>query len=170
MLKDYIKVIEYTDAGAEHIHMAFRGEFIAKLLLSTFWNEIHKSPIVDIRGVKQGSQHKRRVANYLAKYMSKELSRRYSWSWGWVYKGFCHTWKKAVSLCWQYSIYQGDNSCFGTLLKFWKLHVRILSPPGPFLDFLQLNYQLLLKKKRSPAKVEPVSAPTPPVMAAAATP
>ena len=91
LIDGYIKVPEFTKAGRLHLHILFRGRYVSQLLISKWWEEIHKSRIVDIRFVKL-NRGKHKIAGYMAKYMSKELAGRYSWSWGWVWRGFCKHW------------------------------------------------------------------------------
>jgi len=91
LITGYIKVPEKTKAGKLHLHILFRGSYIAQALLSKWWQEIHHSKIVDIRSFRP-SGGKKRTAGYMAKYMSKENAGRYSWSWGWVWRGFCKDW------------------------------------------------------------------------------
>lgn len=145
LCQDYLKVIEVKDDGREHIHMCFRGKFIEQAYLSEQWNEIHKSPIVDIRRVKKGYRNKRGVAGYLAKYMAKELFRRYSWSWGWVYKGFVKTWTAAKSMIYGYIRLGGHSWLWGDLLQLWRLHLRRNLTPEIFLFMLQAG---LIKLKQ----------------------
>lgn len=139
LMDDYLKVIETKEDGREHIHVIFRGSWIAKWLLSQMWEEIRHSPVVDIRKVWAGKKSKRRVASYLAKYMSKELFHRYSWSWNWVYKGFVGTWQKAKRLFRLFQDAKGGKPTFGQFLSLWQTHLRERSPPGPFLAFLSLQ-------------------------------
>lgn len=149
LCRDYIKVIELTEAGNLHIHMCFRGEYIEQKYLSALWSEVHHSPIVDIRRVKTKSHDKRAVANYLAKYMSKEGCRRYSWSWGWVYKGFVRTWYLAKQIIrWNIPDTSESTAWIG-LIRLWRSHVRSLSPPATFLTFLTQQI-ILLRKQANP--------------------
>ena len=67
----------------KHLHIVFRGKYIAQWLISELWNEIHKSPIVDIRIVKA-----RDYAHYLAKYLAKGIRNRYWASYNWVFGGW----------------------------------------------------------------------------------
>lgn len=143
LVKDYIKVIELTEAGYEHVHLCFRGSYIDQIYLSHLWAEIHNSPVVDIRQVKSSYRDKVRVASYLAKYMAKEQYRRYSWSWGWVYKGFIKTWVAGKRIIAAYLTGSLKRSGFYQFLKFWKSHLRTLSPPRDFLDFLIYQTQLI---------------------------
>lgn len=92
LITGYIKVPELTESGLLHLHVLFRGSYIAQALLSKWWQEIHSSKIVDIRTFRPYGG-KKRVANYMAKYMAKEGAGRYSWSWGWVWRGFCKHWQ-----------------------------------------------------------------------------
>jgi hypothetical protein len=101
LITGYIKVPEYTESGHLHLHVLFRGSYIAQSLLSYWWSEIHDSEVVDIRSVKCHGNPKK-VANYMAKYMSKNSAGRYSWSWGWVWKGFCRDWELYKKWWWKF--------------------------------------------------------------------
>ncbi|MBA7716670.1 hypothetical protein ES703_125744 [subsurface metagenome] len=141
VLTDYIRVIEYTKSGYEHVHMIYRGVYIPQPVLSRLWQEIHQAPIVDIRSVKASKQHLRGAAAELAKYMAKEGCRRYSWSWGWVYKGFVHTWMLAKSLFRSFLRYHPIANAFSRFLDLWHIHLKSRSPPSHLLDYL--NCQLV---------------------------
>ena len=102
MLQEYFKVIEYTKKGLPHIHMVFRGNYVAREWVSLVWAELHLSPVIDIRAVRRardGSYN--RVAGYLAKYLGKDLGSRYSCSWGWVWRGFAKDWHELCSWGWR---------------------------------------------------------------------
>ena len=142
ILIDYIRVIEYTRSGFEHVHMIYRGSYIPQPVLSDMWQEIHQAPIVDIRSIKSSRHHLRGAAGELAKYMAKEGCRRYSWSWGWVYKGFVRTWKQAKSLFSQIIHYHPIPGAFLRFIDLWHIHLRGRSPPSHLINFLQ---QQLLK-------------------------
>jgi hypothetical protein len=93
LVEGYIKVPEASKNGKQHLHVLFRGEYIAQAMLSEWWQEIHRAKVVDIRQVhkKRGKRH---LAAYMAKYLSKENFFRYSWSWNWVWRGFVKDWTK----------------------------------------------------------------------------
>ncbi|NVM23704.1 MAG: hypothetical protein HWN68_18240 [Desulfobacterales bacterium] len=137
ILTDYIRVIELTQAGVEHVHMIYRGDYIDQCLLSHLWNDIHQSPVVDIRKVWGKRSHYKRVAGYLAKEMSKQGFRRYSWSWGWVYRGFALVWRKAKHFHAQARFWSHDQLDFGHFLDLWHTHLKTHSPPDQFLLFLE---------------------------------
>ncbi|MBA7664711.1 hypothetical protein ES703_72774 [subsurface metagenome] len=137
ILTDYIRVIEYTKSGFEHVHLIYRGRFLPQPVLSNLWLEIHQAPIVDIRSVKASRHHLRGAAAELAKYMAKEGCRRYSWSWGWVYKGFVATWKAAKTFYWKIAHYDPGHCSFLNFLSLWHIHLKSRSPPGHFLNFLE---------------------------------
>lgn len=137
VLVDYIRVIELTKSGFEHVHMIYRGSYIPQPVLSNLWQEIHQAPIVDIRSVRPSGRHLRGAAAELAKYMAKEGCRRYSWSWGWVYKGFVRTWKLAKSLFSKFLHYHPIPRAFERFLELWHIHLKSRSPPSHLLDFLE---------------------------------
>jgi len=115
LLIDYIRVPEVGKGGMLHLHVIFRGSYIHQRLLSRYWEEIHTSPIVDIRAVR-----KDRLASYMAKYMSKEGCGHYSWSWGWVWKGFCRDWTVYKRYWWQFIYVEGVND-IRNLLVGWRM-------------------------------------------------
>lgn len=91
LIEGYIKVPELSKNGKQHIHVLFRGEYIAQAWVSEMWQEIHKAKVIDIREVSR-KRGKNGLASYMAKYMAKENLYRYSWSWGWVWRGFVKDW------------------------------------------------------------------------------
>ncbi|MBA7551066.1 hypothetical protein ES705_43600 [subsurface metagenome] len=137
ILTEYIRVVEYTKSGLEHVHLIYRGRFLPQPELSRLWAEIHQSPIVDIRSVRASRHHLRGAAAELAKYMAKEGCRRYSWSWGWVYKGFVATWKAAKTFYRQFAYFYPGQCSFLNFLSMWHFHLKSRSPPSHFLNFLE---------------------------------
>jgi len=84
---DYYVVVEATDAGEPHFHIALRCGYIDQRWLSEQMREMIGAPIVDIRRIK----HIRGAARYLAKYLAKEPGewehKRRCWpSHGWAVK------------------------------------------------------------------------------------
>ena len=133
LIDAYIKVPEMSKNGKQHLHLIFRGQYIAQAYLSDQWQEIHKAKIVDIRKVhfKRG---KKGLAAYMAKYMAKENVYRYSWSWSWVWKGFCGHWTRLKHTWSYYNSYSG-NSPFYELLRIWRHFVK-QKIPDPLLQWL----------------------------------
>ncbi len=86
----YIGVKEIKD-GRQHLHLVFRGEYMAQAQLSAMWQAIHLSRIVDIEAVSS----QRGGAKYLAKYLAKEAVNRYWASYDWVFRGWVG-WSKRV--------------------------------------------------------------------------
>ena len=80
---EYMGVKE-SNGERSHVHLVFRGKYIEQQLVSSVWNSLHSSTIVDIREVKRPIQ----VARYLAKYLAKDLCARYWCSYDWVFKGW----------------------------------------------------------------------------------
>lgn len=138
LLKDYLRVIEVTESGLNHVHMIFRGSYIEQREVARLWKAIHAANVVDIRSVKSAYGSKRRVASYLAKYMVKGMHRRYSWSRSWVYPGFVAVWKCALRIFRSYRSQQIPSGKFSQFLSLWHHHLRTLSPPDAFLAFLRL--------------------------------
>jgi len=133
LIEAYIKVPELSKNGKQHLHIIFRGEYIAQAAISEMWQEIHQAKIADIRRChyKYG---KKGLASYMAKYMSKENIFRYSWSWSWVWKGFCRDWTR-LKRTWRFYNQSAQPIPFLDLLKIWKHFLR-LKHPGPLLNFL----------------------------------
>ena len=86
---EYMGVRE-VKGDRQHLHLVFRGEYMAQVQLSAMWQAIHASKVVDIRAV-WGS---RGGARYLAKYLAKGVSRYWA-SYNWVFRGWVG-WSKAV--------------------------------------------------------------------------
>lgn len=124
LITGYIKVPEYTQEGRQHLHVLFRGSYIAQWLLSLWWQDIHHSKVVDIRSFRP-FKGKKRTASYMAKYMSKESAGRYSWSWGWVWRGFCGHWTLWKRYWWKNFHVEGKNG-FSNCLVGWKWWLRDL--------------------------------------------
>ena len=133
LIQAYIKVPELSKNGKQHLHIIFRGEYIAQAYISDMWQELHKAKIVDIRrcNLKRG---KKGLASYMAKYMSKENLFRYSWSWTWVWRGFCNHWARLKRLC-SYHNHFGMSIEFTQVIQIWVGFLR-LKEPGPLLCFL----------------------------------
>lgn len=65
---DYLAVVEATKKGEPHLHILYRGPYIAQRTLSRWFAELASSPIVDIRAIK----HQREVVRYVGKYITKK--------------------------------------------------------------------------------------------------
>jgi hypothetical protein len=141
LVQDYIKVIEVADDGRQHIHMAFRGQYIDQQWLSMLWVKLHLSPVVDIRQLKNGKRDKKRAANYLAKYMAKEACRRYSWSKNWVYPGFIKVWVVAKRIPAFARNHFGYEATSQVLINAWQYH---LFNDTLITDFLFDLYEVFL--------------------------
>jgi len=134
LIDAYIKVPELSKNGKQHLHVLFRGEYIAQALISQLWQEIHHAKVVDIRAVHY-RRGKKALASYMAKYLSKESFFRYSWSWSWVWRGFCKHWERLKRL-WRYYEYMAGPMPFSQLLWLWRyfLHSRTPALINAFLD------------------------------------
>lgn len=87
---EYIGVRE-VKGDRQHLHLVFRGNYMAQVQLSVMWQELHASPVVDIRaiyGVRGG-------AHELAKYLTHQALNRYWASYNWVFQGWVG-WSKRV--------------------------------------------------------------------------
>jgi hypothetical protein len=133
MITGYVKVTERTKAGALHLHILFRGTYVAQAWISAAWKRIHNAEIVDIRK----AYGKTGAAAYLAKYMSK-AGERYSWSWGWVYRGFAGVWIRAKQILRRVRIRAPARSAeiWQQFYRLWRGHLRSGSHPETFLGFL----------------------------------
>lgn len=133
VITGYIKVTERTRSGLLHLHVLFRGSFVAQTYLSMVWKQIHAAEVVDIRR----AYGKHGVARYLAKYMSK-AGERYSWSWEWVYRGFAGVWGRAKSVVRKMGRRQPSRlgEFYSALFRLWRGHLRAGTHPETFLGFL----------------------------------
>jgi len=122
MITGYIKVTEITKSGLLHLHVLFRGSYVAQAWLSKVWSSIHGAEVVDIRK----AYGKSGVGRYMAKYMSKG-GERYSWSYGWVYRGFAGVWMEAKRVVRQRSPAGDLGRNMANLLAFWRSHLRCRS-------------------------------------------
>ena len=86
---EFLKVVEWTKSGLEHLHILFRGPYIPQEWISSTWEEIHGAKITYVEEVK-GTRAT--IANYLTKYIVKG-EERFNWSKNWVYPGFVGDWK-----------------------------------------------------------------------------
>lgn len=65
---EYFCVWEKTSAGWPHVHVLLRGPYIPQRLLARHWSQLARSPVVDIRAVRQDGD----AARYLSKYLTKQ--------------------------------------------------------------------------------------------------
>jgi hypothetical protein len=69
-----------TNEGNGVLHIIFRGKFIPQQWLSEQWADIHKSPIVDIRSLRETRKELTRIVFYLVgNYLSKQSFEHMSW-------------------------------------------------------------------------------------------
>lgn len=122
LIRGYVKVPELSKNGKQHLHVLFRGDYIAQAWISEMWQELHKAKVVDIRKVR-AKRTKSQLASYMAKYMSKESLFRYSWSWEWVWRGFVKDWQELKRKTSEYSELAGANY-YLTLLRFWRWLIK----------------------------------------------
>lgn len=114
LITSYIRVPEKTQTGFRHDHILFRGSYIEQAYLSHLWQELHNSPVVDIRRC----YGRRGLANYLANYLAKSPAGRYSYSWSWVWKGFVKSWERLKRYGWEM------GWTFHRVLTTWRLCVN----------------------------------------------
>lgn len=77
--RGYVRIVELTQRGTPHLHIAADCAYISQRQLSKWWLEVSGAPIVDIRAVKSQNG----LARYLAKYLTKAhevISHRRKWS------------------------------------------------------------------------------------------
>lgn len=129
LLEGYIKVPELSKNGKQHLHVLMRGSYISQVLLSRWWQEIHKAKVVGITRVKY-RRSKRDLAAYMAKYMSKACLWRYSWNWTWVWRGFCRDWKN-LKRWWRNEINTGRAGDFKICIRLWALWLQGRWKPPP---------------------------------------
>ena len=63
---EYCAIWEPTEQGYPHIHIAQKGNYVPKKLLSALWDQLGCGPIVDIQAIK----HRGHTAKYVTKYMT----------------------------------------------------------------------------------------------------
>jgi hypothetical protein len=136
LITGYIKVPEFTKEGRMHVHILFRGSYVAQALLSAWWADIHKSPVVDIRSFRPYTG-KKRTASYMAKYMAKEGAGRCSWSWGWVWRGFVGDWQR-LKRFWSKLPFYNEPRSYAWLLSQWACWLKVGKPPG-FMEYAPLQ-------------------------------
>ena len=86
-----------TNEGNGVLHIVFRGKYIPQEWLSEQWTDIHKSPIVDIRSLRETRKGLTGIVFYLVgNYLSKQSFERMSWGYSWVFPAFVSTWKRLV--------------------------------------------------------------------------
>ena len=62
----YCAIWEPTEKGYPHIHIAQKGSYVPKKLLSSIWDQLGCGPIVDVTAIR----HRGQTANYVTKYMT----------------------------------------------------------------------------------------------------
>ena len=86
-----------TNEGNGVLHIVFRGKYIPQEWLSAQWNNIHKSPIVDIRSLHETRKGLKGICFYLVgNYLAKQSFERMSWGYSWVFPGFVKKWKELI--------------------------------------------------------------------------
>jgi len=134
---EYLKI--ETSEGNGVLHVLYYGDYIPQMWLSDQWEEIHQSPIVDIRAVRSKEGDKKRLAEYCVNQYcaGQDEFIRYSWSWGWCFKGFVRVWKKLVD---EYGLKRAIG-LWDVLLEtgfLWTqegIYVDITGPPEICLDW-----------------------------------
>jgi hypothetical protein len=86
-----------TNEGNGVLHIVFRGKYIPQKWLSEQWDDIHKSPIVDIRSLRETRKGLTGIVFYLvSNYLSKQSFERMSWGYNWVFPAFVRSWKRLI--------------------------------------------------------------------------
>ena len=96
LLREYIKVTEFTQGGLRHAHIIYVGSYIDQAVLSAMWGAIHGARVVDIRALGRGRGRAgvAAAARYLGKYMSKDEASRLAYSRGWAFPRLAAYWKE----------------------------------------------------------------------------
>jgi len=132
---EYVAVKETSVKGLEHLHILFRGCYLAHEWVSRNWIEIHKAKIVFLERV-WGKKHQ--VAAYLVKYLGKAWLNSYRFwaSWGWVFRGFVgfwarcvHTYQDRAVATWQLFL-RGKISLFDRFIKAGRLRLIVQATLG----------------------------------------
>jgi len=86
-----------TNEGNGVLHIVYRGKYIPQKWLSEQWADIHKSPIVDIRSLRETGKGLTGIVFYLVgSYLSKQSFERMSWGYSWVFPAFVRSWKNLL--------------------------------------------------------------------------
>jgi hypothetical protein len=86
-----------TNEGNGVPHIVFRGKYIPQKWLSEQWADFHKSPIVDIRSLRETRKGLTGIVFYLVgNYLSKQSFERMSWGYSWVFPAFVSCWKRLI--------------------------------------------------------------------------
>jgi len=86
-----------TNEGNGVLHIVFRGKYIPQKWLSEQWADIHKSPIVDIRSLRETRKGLTGIVFYLVgNYLSKQSFERMSWGYSWVFPAFVSCWRRLI--------------------------------------------------------------------------
>ncbi len=94
-----------TNEGNGVLHIVFRGKYIPQKWLSEQWADIHTSPIVDIRSLRETRKGLTGIVFYLVgNYLSKQSFERMSWGYNWVFPKFVGCWKAIVQ---RYGLHRG---------------------------------------------------------------
>ncbi|MBA7711742.1 hypothetical protein ES703_120708 [subsurface metagenome] len=112
-----------------HLHLVFRGEYMAQVQLSAMWQSLHRSKVVDIRAVWS----KRGGARYLAKYLAKEAINRYWASYDWVFSGWVGWSQRVKRACGNFP----SRTLLRSLARQDKVKRRLA------MDFLEWRYRSL---------------------------
>jgi hypothetical protein len=86
-----------TNEGNGVLHIVIRGKYIPQEWLSEQWADIHKSPIVNIRSLRETRKGLTGIVFYLVRnYLSKQSYERMSWGYSWVFPAFVSCWKRLI--------------------------------------------------------------------------
>ena len=86
-----------TNEGNGVLHIVFRGKYIPRKWLSEQWADIHKSPIVDIRSLRETRKGLTGIVFYLVgNYLAKQSFEHMTWGYSWVFPAFVGSWKRLV--------------------------------------------------------------------------
>lgn len=89
-----------TAEGNGVFHILYWGRYIPQKWLSKTWNEIHQSPIVDIREIKHRKGRIHGIVHYLlTNYLTRQPIIRMSYGWKWAWLGMARTWAEMKKKC-----------------------------------------------------------------------
>jgi hypothetical protein len=94
-----------TNEGNGVLHIVFRGKYIPQEWFSEQWADVHKSPIVDIRSLRETRKGLTGTVFYLVgNYLARQSFERMSWGYSWVFPAFVRSWRCLVE---KYGIKRG---------------------------------------------------------------
>jgi len=118
-----------TNEGNGVVHCLYRGSFIPTRWLSDVWRELHKSPIVKIKLVRDSVDDIRRLSSYCVNQYLANQDCSYthqSQSLDWIFRGSAEAWKCVVDR------HKNWNDCY---IDKYKRKVPKIDWKGVYLDW-----------------------------------